>query len=166
MKLLIALLLLASPVYAQGNATITGSLTFSDDPFGCSYGPHNWQSPVNLMVPCCTEESKKCEYEDDDFVCSCNYENGNEFKIRMIGFGKTMAKIHSPARINKPTVGTVYVEPTTIDHIFDLVKDRYADIQKGDCLVQQMCVSEGSEVKCYEFYIFNDGSVAMLPWTE
>ena len=166
MKLLIALLLLASPVFAQDNATIIESpiLTFSDDPFfGCSDGHRDGESPVNLMIPCCTEESKKCYYEHDDFVCTCNYENGNEFKMKLVGFGKAMA---SPERINKPTVGTVHVEPTTIDYIIEMAKDRYQDIPDGDCLVQQMCVSEGSEVKCYEIYIFNDGSVAMLPWTE
>lgn len=56
--------------------------------------------------------------------------------------------------------------PRPVDYIFELAQDKYADIPKGDCLVQQMCVSEEDRMDCFELYIFNDGSVAMLPWDE
>lgn len=55
---------------------------------------------------------------------------------------------------------------SAVDYIFELAEGVYGDIPEGECLVQQMCVDECGEVKCYEFYIFGDRSVAMMPWEE
>lgn len=64
-----------------------------------------------------------------------------------------------PGKVDK--VDQVSAVPV-VDYIFELAEGVYGDIQEGECLVQQMCVSADG----YEFYIFRDGSLAMMPWGE
>lgn len=64
-------------------------------------------------------------------------------------------------------VGAEPIPPPMVDYIFEMADGVYADIPENDCLVQQMCVREGEdgdEVRCYEFYVFPGGSLAMMPW--
>lgn len=61
---------------------------------------------------------------------------------------------------------TISVSPKVIDYILDIAQDVYQEFPDDGCLVQQMCVSEEEEVDCFEVYIFNDGSMVMMPWTE